>query len=273
MKTILIPTDFSDCAKNAMRYAVAKFGVDDVKYMFLNTFQQPPAGAGSLVSIVDILSSESKEGLKKDCAYFEGLILNTDAPVDFISEYGELSRVITEETKNNHIDHVVMGTNGSEGIDKFFSGSNAANLIRASKCPLWIIPNTSEYKNIKIIGFAADFDQLQNENILDPVKNLLAESEAELIVVNVQEERNELDLEQGVNRMKLGHSLNGLQHFVYNAENSNVIEGIENFCEEYTTDLLVMVARKHGFFESIFRKSITKQLAMLAKTPLLILNE
>lgn len=273
MKKILLPTDFSECARHAMKYAVNYFGEQKVQYILLNTFKEPPTGAGMLVSITDMLHKDSKVGLAEEAHYLEDLIPYGSPDIVTISEYGDLSVVIKEESKNRLVDHVFMGTKGSEGLDKFFSGSHAANVIRSTTCPLWIIPMDVNFENIHTIGFASDYDKLKNKEALIPLRQLVHESENELIIVNIQKDERDLDMDQSGQRLQLAQIFEDIPHFVYNGVHHDVVEGINNFIYDYKVDLLTMVARKHGLFESIFRRSVSKDMAMLIDIPLLVLSE
>ena len=67
MRRVLIPTDFSENSKNAVRYAFEIFKHDaDTEYTLLNAYDLPRRPtSGMLVSITDILKKDSVEGLKK----------------------------------------------------------------------------------------------------------------------------------------------------------------------------------------------------------------
>ena len=67
MKTILLMTDFSDNAKNAIRYAIEMFE-DKVDYVLLNTYAVRE-NSGSFMSIIDRVKEISEEELKKEQAH------------------------------------------------------------------------------------------------------------------------------------------------------------------------------------------------------------
>lgn len=273
MKNVLIPTDFSLCARNAIQYAMDSFGFKEVQYFFLNTYVQPTSTAGMMVSFIDKMREDSVKGMDNEIDYFKDLIPDSANSILGITEYGSLPTIIDREVKEKNIDYVVVGTKGADGFDKFISGSNASDLIRSVKCPLLIVPEISRYSKIKTLGFAADFERLKNYEIARPIDHLLQNRETNLVVVNVRKEGEEIGLEKGAARLNLKSLFKDKNYMVSNVENDDIVDGINKFCKDYSLDLLVMIARKHGFFESIFRKSITKEIAKMGELPVLIINE
>lgn len=62
MKKILLPTDFSNNARNAAEYAIEMFGYNDVEYILLNTYTEIFITTDVLISIIKLLKKELKEG-------------------------------------------------------------------------------------------------------------------------------------------------------------------------------------------------------------------
>lgn len=273
MKNVLIPTDFSFCARNAIQYTMDSFGHKEVQYFFLNTYVQPTSTAGMMVSFIERMREDSVKGMDNEIEYFRDLLPSEANSIIGLTEYGSLPTIVDREVKDRDIDFVVVGTKGADGFDKFISGSNASDLIRSIKCPLLIVPELSRFTKIKTLGFAADFERLKNYEITKPIDHLLQNMDTNLVVVNVRKEGEELGLEKGAARVNLKSLFKDKGYLVSNVENDSIVNGINKFCKDYSLDLLVMIARKHGFFESIFRKSITKEIAMIGEVPLVIINE
>ena len=66
MKNILIPTDFSTTAQTAANFAISIFGTEEINYHLLNCYEEPHTSAEMLVSIRDLLSKDSLEGLASE---------------------------------------------------------------------------------------------------------------------------------------------------------------------------------------------------------------
>jgi len=51
------------------------------------------------------------------------------------------------------------------------------------------------------------------------------------------------------------------------------LTGVQKYIHSHNIDLLVLVNRKKSFFESLFHKSFSKQVALQTDTPLLVLHD
>lgn len=62
-------------------------------------------------------------------------------------------------------------------------------------------------------------------------------------------------------------------NFNYASEvNSNVVEGIEHYLQNNSTDMLVVFTHKRLFYERLFNRSVTKELANEIDIPVLVLK-
>lgn len=67
MKTILIPTDFSENARNAALYAFSLFDLEKDKFILLNAYSMPATGRSAMLAdLTDDMKRESKRGLYKE---------------------------------------------------------------------------------------------------------------------------------------------------------------------------------------------------------------
>ena len=135
MKKILIPTDFSANARNAMEYAISMFSYDNVEYTLLNVYAEPDTGSDVLVSISDLLLKESKKGLKKEYDYLRRKFTTNSLTIKQRSEYGWFASTVHKITEEEDFDFVVIGTKGASGLRKFLIGSNTGDIVNKAKCP------------------------------------------------------------------------------------------------------------------------------------------
>jgi len=56
-------------------------------------------------------------------------------------------------------------------------------------------------------------------------------------------------------------------------ETSSVIDSINSYVEKEHTNLLVMAKHNRNFFDRLFHRSLSKQMAYHTKIPLLVLNK
>jgi nucleotide-binding universal stress UspA family protein len=275
MKTILIPTDFSDNAWNAMKYAAKLFEKETCKYILLNTYYSAPPTVDSIsVSFMESFSKGSKEGLEIALNRFKTLQHHVNTWFVVESAYGEVQGVVARLTDQEPIDFVVMGTEGAKGLQQIVIGTNTVSVINKVKTPVICVPEEASFQPIKKIVFATDYKILDNEKTLTPIKQLAVQYNAEIAILNV---RNEKEVPVTVDEAEEGFAvhgfLEGIEHDFYSDNNKKIEEGILRFAEKHQADIIALVKREHSFLERLFTKGISDQVAFQANIPLLVLHE
>jgi hypothetical protein len=73
-------------------------------------------------------------------------------------------------------------------------------------------------------------------------------------------------------KMREGLEWDRYNHSFNTIEKDKIEEGIDEFLAEHSTDLLVMVTRRHNFIQKVFVGSHTKKMTHQTKKPLLIFH-
>lgn len=274
MKKILLPTDFSDNANQAINYAIDLFGLNKVQYILVHAFVEPRNSADMLVSINDILQKQVKEDLDKA---YDRIIEKYPQVTPIIEkrlEYGSLYRALAAIVEEDNIDYIVMGTRGASGLKKAIMGSNTSTILKKVKCPVIVVPETFQLKPIKKIGLATDYSGLDNDMALQPLTTLLKSSGSELLVVNVTKEQVLAGgkHEKKMGDMNLGHMFSGITQSFYTVDDQDVIGAVKHFIKEHKVDILAMIAKEHTLLERLFTPSLTKEMSMASDIPLLIIH-
>ncbi|WP_317171458.1 universal stress protein [Tamlana sp. I1] len=127
MKKILVPTDFSNQAENALKVAAQLAKVHDCEIHLLHILDLPlhqidPVNTTSFSSgpealfFMKLAKQKFDDLLSHD--YLEGLtVFNT---IDFSEIYNGISNLC----EKNNIDLIIMGSNGTSGIEEILIGSN-----------------------------------------------------------------------------------------------------------------------------------------------------
>ena len=141
------------------------------------------------------------------------------------------------------------------------------------KYPVLAVPPHMEYKPVQKICFAFDNKHTGNDVALQQLSDLTASLHAELHVLNTQpdvhNQDNNLDIDPNT-KNKLS-AANPHYHIVFDVQD---IDGaINEFAEKNNMDWLVMIPRKHSFFEGLFHKSHTKAVTQNSPIPIVALHE
>jgi nucleotide-binding universal stress UspA family protein len=137
LKTILVPSDFSECSDEAVRYGLELARRFDAKVHLLHVVQdpvtQPWAAEGfsvPLFEVVDQWRTQAVERLRT--AVPEADRARTTIVSTVATPYAE----ILDYAAANQVDLIVMGTHGRGGVSHMLLGSIAERVVRRAPCPV-----------------------------------------------------------------------------------------------------------------------------------------
>lgn len=275
MKNILIPTDFSCNAWNAMQYAAALLQHEPCRYVLVNAhYVAPPMVDNITADYIDLMSKDSMEELTKVLDSFQGLTHHAESCFEQRSPYGELELVIDRLLEEDPADLIIMGTKGASGVAEVLIGTTAYSLIKTVNCPIICVPENARFTNPKKILFAADFKPVSSDNIFAPMLHITRQFQAEIMILNVlKDEKTMSSWEEATEGLGIHEYLDEASHSFHSSSGKDIAKCIEDFTWKNRIDLVVMLKREHSFWETIFNASMTKKMAFHTNTPLLILHD
>ncbi|MDQ7815933.1 MAG: universal stress protein [Melioribacteraceae bacterium] len=138
IKNILVPIDFSDYSKNALRYAV-QFAKQFKAKMYLIYVVEPmiyPAdfsmGQVAIPSMDADLQNRADEELKSLAKNF----IESSIKSETIIRTGKPFVEINETAKDIDADLIIMATHGHTGVEHLLFGSTAEKVVRKAPCPV-----------------------------------------------------------------------------------------------------------------------------------------
>jgi nucleotide-binding universal stress UspA family protein len=269
MQTILVPVDFSPVSRNAAVYAAELARLFNSRLVLFHAYMLPtPVSEVPYVMVTaDEMQQENEAFLKKEA---DQLRTTYNIQIDSLVRIGIASDEIKELSKEQTADLIVMGMKGAGGLDKII-GSTTTNVIRKAKTPVLIIPHDAGYKPIQQITYASDFSYKTSISLFTPLLKIAKTLGAKIQVLHVQ--KDTAKIEELAGRKSTERAFSGYDHEFVNVTNNSVTQGINEYLQQHTSELLVMVAHTHTFFERIFSKSRTAAMAYETKIPLLVLQD
>lgn len=275
MKTIIVPTDFSETAYNAARYAIGlaqQLGVSKIILYHAYELIVPIPDLPTAVPMVNMedLRDASIEGLHKMKNELAGEL---PAPISLLvrADNHLLAANIDQVCKEEEVDLIVMGITGGSQLEEILVGSNTVDVVKNSSYPVIVVPTSASFSPIKKIVFACDLRKVAKTTRKEPLHKLLDAFTPELLVLNIQKEGKEhMHPEENQELDNMLHNYNPQYHFV---DHPSVAEGITAFAEKQSADLLLIIPKKHGLFDSIFKRSNTSRIAFHTNVPLLSIHE
>ena len=275
MKTIIVPTDFSPIATNAMNFAADMAVNINASLMLLHVYQVPVSMTDVPVVLVsaDELRKDSEIKLKELKTSLEHI---TSGKIKVYTEavMGDVTDELEELCKRIQPFAVIMGTKGASGVERMLFGSTTLTAIRHLKWPVIVVPPGKEYgRGIKKIGFACDFNKVVETTPVQFIKNMVKEFGAELHVLNVDYESRHFKPETPEESLMLHTLLEDLDPNYHFINNKDVEDGINQFAEANNIDLLITIPKKHGILDAIFKHSSTKELVTQSHVPVMCVHE
>jgi len=274
MKKILVPTDFSEGAFNALIHALHHAKATGASVLLVHAYLMPPTGTAVMVDITDLLRKNAEESLGELRERTEKLEVAEGVTITYKAKHGTVTDVLHRMTEKEAIDLVVMGTQGASGISEKFLGSNAAAAARNVKCPLLAIPAEKPYKNIEKIVIATDLKDLQRPETFKIVESLAEKHDAVIRFLHVRKTDESFDhaksesfKEQVASTFKRSAPV-----FTFIFEN-DIEDGLSDALEKDGADLLTVIQRERGFFQSLFHNSVSQKLVNEASMPVLVLHD
>jgi nucleotide-binding universal stress UspA family protein len=275
MKTIIVPTDFSPVATNAMNFAADMAVNINASLMLLHIYQVPVSMTDVPVVLVSAeeLRKSSEEKLQE---IKDALTHITSGKIKIYTEarMGDVSDELEDVCKRIQPFAVIMGTRGTSGVERVLFGSTTLTAIRHLIWPVIVVPPGKEYgTGIKKIGFACDFDKVVESTPIQFIKNMVKEFGAELHVLNVDYESRHFKPETPEESMMLHTLLEDLDPHYHFINHIDIEDGINEFVEENNIDLLITIPKKHKLLDSLFKHSSTKQLVTQSHVPVMCVHE
>ena len=278
MRNILIPTDFSNNAADALAYALSLVDKNEAHFHIVHVINPElaptdnPALLDRIMSFEAIASEESMNALK---VLGDSILKKEGRDISISTEVliGGLAASIKKEALEKNIDLIIMGTNGENhgALDKWI-GTVSSSVIDEAPCPVVLVPLGYKFKPIDNIIFTTNLDY-SDPFELSRAFNLIYAPSAIIRCLHVVKEIQS-DQEKKIKEFSkyiIEHSPS-TQTIFYIEPGKDIEEIIDVYANFYDTELIVMHKLKHSFLKSIFSKSHTKKMVFKTKAPLMILN-
>ncbi|WP_271765738.1 universal stress protein [Aquimarina algiphila] len=277
MKNILLPTDFSENAKNAIYYAMELFKNELCTFYILNVqkasnyttddLMVAPANTSVHQSVISDVKNKLNlmvEQLKEQYPH-ENYIFHT------ITDYDIFIDAIKQAIKTKEIDIIVMGTNGATGASEVVFGSNTLNVIRKIDCPLIAIPQGYTFKKPKTILYAIDeSDHFKTEGI-EPLMDMVLKYKSSIRILKIKEDET-VTVADFDDKKHMKEYFKDLNHTFHSIINVPTALAITSFVQIMNVDMTAMFIQKETFLERFFKGSETSKISYGTRVPLMVMH-
>lgn len=272
MKTILVPTDFSVNAKNALDYAASLAKKENATLILLHAFHVfYPESEIPVAMVAEEIPESQRKAEDKLKKISRELAKRKKVRCEFICKEGLAVDVILEASKNIRPDLIIMGTKGASGIKEVTFGSNTARVIEKAAYPVIAVPAGAKFKGIRQIVFSTNY----NASDLDALKKIVEIArvfQSRLILLHAADEEFTKEAEEmlmNAFRKKISAKIKYPRISCAIRYGRPFRQIIHHYVQEKKPDLLAMSTQRRGLLEAFFGTSITQKMAYHTNIPLL----
>ncbi|MDI9310218.1 MAG: universal stress protein [Limnohabitans sp.] len=277
MKTILVPTDFSEVANNAALFAFKLAKKSNARVILLHTYNLPFT-SGQMMNfdptvLYENIDLNEFELFKENNQILYKLAEERNIQINEMYHklvLGELITTIKECIKVDNVDFVVMGTSGGDDWFSKILGTNTDSVITSLQVPTLIIPKDFQDDELETIGFTTRFRDKDKPAL---IKTIDFAKKLGLSVKGLYSQEEESESETTLIASWKEEFESSNVDFVVTPSNNDVLNAIQFFITHYSIDILVMVSYKRDFFTELFTQRFTQKVSHNIAIPLLVLHE
>ncbi len=280
MQTILVPTDYSDTAFNALYYAAELALKNNAKLVLIHVYDIPMVDANMAMDLMSSIEKEINEQTLQDLEELmdklkasEGGERFQDIEVSYMARHGFALEQILEAVEYLGADMIVMGTTGASGIKEYLIGSNAEKVLENARCPVLAIPKEARYHPVNDIVYASDLRE-GDKPALKQLAQFAALYDATIHVLHVFTGSEEDVTSYNEELPKwVGSYIEPNQVTFESVYGEDKELALDQYIKTQKADLLAMLTKKHNFFQRMFSSDLTKKMAYHTHIPLLAFQE
>jgi len=268
MENILVPTDFSENANNALDYAIQIAAQYGAAIHILHAFQTT-SHAGHLANI-DRIVKDDREKEMKACLEDKLNQLNSTVEITGRVRKGESVDLILDEAQKVGAEMIIMGTLGASNISKKVFGSTASNVIKSTNLPVLAVPATVSKADFSHLVVALDALKSPAPRVFNPMITFAKSFDLKINLVHVSSDEVHTDIDE---KIKEYLSQNAVPFSYTKVLNEDIPKGIIDFTDTQGSCVLCLVSRQRNWFENLFHSSVSQKIAMSVEMPLLVLHD
>lgn len=277
MRTILIPTDFSENALHAMKYATALFKCERAQFYFLHAYADEVYGPFKSATKIDVeaekkkVQKETKKKLNSLIKEVTNVSLNPKHTFEGVHAFDSLVDAINDFVNEINIDLVIMGTKGKANDKNVTFGSNTVQVFKYVPCPVLAIPQEATFHQPKKILFPTDYMIPYKRRELKLLNGLSGDYKSEIYCLYISD-FEVLSHRQLDNKRFLKDSLPDSFLFFEQTAVKNKAEAIQEYITLKHIDFLVMINSRHSFLEDMLYRSTVDEIALSTKIPFMVMQ-
>ena len=277
MRNVLVPTDFSDNAMNALRYTLELFKHATCQVVIMHAYRNEiydndkSLYGEMLHDVTQRVGNRSQLQLENILREVQISSSNPRHTYSIISANNGLLDEADQIVDEKNIDIIVMGTRGKTNDRKLTFGSQTLQVLKYVQCPVLAVPEAYKGDPPRHILFPTNYLIPFKKREIKFLSDLASsfKSTVDMLYIAMS---GKLSLRQENNQSFLKDTLGENQVNFNSISNKNITNTIYTYIKENNVDMLVMVNTRHSFLENILFQSTIDKVSLYLDIPFLALQ-
>ncbi len=276
MYKILVPTDFSECSKAAIKVGadIAKWfngtlvvmhWFDSPNYKDIKEFVPDSANSSNI--------EEYKEHVSSAIEKLIGSVLTDIPKLEKVPIYDKDPTEIMElPLVKNEVNLIVMGTNGVSNLKERILGSNTQRVVRNAPCPVITLKDYFDFGKLHELVIASDFNNTANADGYNQIFRFFEKHDADTMLLKVVTPSFFEDTQSSMKKInafreQLDFDEDHLKPVVYNSYSAT--EGIQAYCNTLGNGMLCVTTKGLTGISYFMSGSLTEDLVNKLNVPVI----
>ena len=281
MKKILVLTDFSKCADNALSFAVQIARLMPAGIVLAHTVE---SDTGMYMDYMGVQKEQEEEMLheaaKKLSMTREAIRESEGVTVETQLYTGYVKENILAAVENTKADIVVMGTMGATGrISEKVWGTRTASVTGGSAVPMIAVPYSYNRIMPGEILFATNRFE-KDPGLLTSLFEIarLFKSRIHIVVFTDEDSATGADFVDHSRELEsyeyfLGQKFPGQQIITAHLSGRRFEETLQDYIDKNNINMVAMISLQRGFLSRVIHPSVTRSMAYHTTIPLLVIPD
>lgn len=270
---LLVPTDFSKCANNAMTFALELASRTNAEVHVVHVIYPTEGSDNNVYNAlwIDEYYQRREHDLKRWINRFRRNQPFKSIKISSSCETGFPVSTIKKVAAAQQSTLIVMGTTGATGLRGAIVGSTAAGIAGSVEIPVLAIPSRAQFKDQTSYVLATDLELTINKVSLQMLREILRAQHANIHILHVTagpEKHLDRQWEDRINR-----ELNGITRQLHYLHDTDVSRAVHQFINQMHANGLIVISHHHSFLYKLIFQRVSRQLIQHAQVPILVLHD
>lgn len=280
-KRVLLPTDYSKNALNAIRYAQKLFEDIECDFYLLNAYNASGYDLESMMvpepgeHFYETARRHSEEGMERLMVMLDLQHRSPKHQFHTICVFNDLVEAVKNLIARKDIDIIVMGTKGISGSKSRIFGTRTVKVMEEIRnCPVIVVPEHHTFNPPREIVFPTDYKTNYKKREIQHLIEIAKMHDARINILHIDKDKDgKLNQKESTNKQLLQDILDGTDYEMHFLSSVKISEGIKAFVESRRCNMIAFFNRKHLFFGSILFNPLVKEIGYDPQVPILELND